>query len=505
MKYLVHLVLVVFWCTVAAADPAPLEAPETANEILREFNTAWDEENWENLIDAGRRLTAHPLFEQQDTEFRFFITIRYGFGQFNTENYQAALALFDTAETLSDDHAIVHYFRYITQIELESWANAFADFVDLSEENPDLFSDIRLNRVFAGLNGLRDSGDDLLHRQMLDLALTRYEPESPFSTLDFMRVRRANLLIEDGDNDAAREIIEAIIVPSALSRIRADRDFDVFWNRDWFESVTNARMSHEAYLNHLNDLIAEHPLDLSGRHSRVQILAGLGRLEEAENEARSAHDELTSGTPFSDADEYATWLLNEWAYILYALGRIDEADAIMERSMELAEGRSLNVSQTINYGALLISQARYQEGLDTLDLMEDRSASSYGDMWVWSGRVCGNHHLGNLAVRDTYLSRMSDGWDDNPAAYQRALICTNMTDEAAALMIRRLEHPSHRDGALQALQRLTPLHSIPEFENSQRWAAAVDALAEREDIQRALEPVGRIETHDILSIYWGEY
>ncbi len=85
--------------------------------------------------------------------------------------------------------------------------------------------------------------------------------------------------------------------------------------------------------------------------------------------------------------------------------------------------------------------------------------------------------------------------DPRPEALQFGLLCAERMDEAAALMIARLEDEEERWNALRQLQIYAqPPHVLP-------YRAVVDAriaaLRDRPDVANATERVGRILTWSI--------
>ena len=175
---------------------------------------------------------------------------------------------------------------------------------------------------------------------------------------------------------------------------------------------------------------------------------------------------------------------------------MEEANQLMADAASLPEFGGGNVSQVINYAFRLADQELYRDALDQVNAIAETDASDFGLMFIWSISACAHHALGDEAARDDNLARLRENWTDNGWAYQDALMCTGQTEAAAAFLIERINDPNERDSALSGLQRIAPY-----FENTPLAKHALDdhafkALADREDVRRAVDAHGRILAYD---------
>jgi hypothetical protein len=100
------------------------------------------------------------------------------------------------------------------------------------------------------------------------------------------------------------------------------------------------------------------------------------------------------------------------------------------------------------------------------------------------------------------LSYLRENVEENYSALQRALICADAADEAAALYVRRLENAAERGGALIALQSWAPDLAPLPFRAELR--GRLDAIRARSDVESALSAVGRVQEIPLPLSYWGD-
>ena len=94
----------------------------------------------------------------------------------------------------------------------------------------------------------------------------------------------------------------------------------------------------------------------------------------------------------------------------------------------------------------------------------------------------------DAAGSEQYLTYLREHERDSPGTLQDALFHVGRTDEAAQVLIRRLEDPLGRRGALLDVQEYVPLvaPAIVEDENRRR-----EAWLQRPDIKSEIAKVGR--------------
>ena len=506
----VFIVFTVFFFTFmpiekVEAAPENVATPVDVNAVLRTFNTAWDDDDWDTANTSGSQLISLPIFDQQSDEFQYSILARLGFTRRMVGDFDGALEAWNQADGVSSDPSLLQYWRVYLFNQTENWQAATENLILLADTNKDLLNSIRIQLVFQILNGLRDA--DLVDREigLMYSLLENYVPEEPFTTLEFIRLRQARRLVQLDDLAGALYQIQRLTRGDTRASIRTESAFAELWENSSFDILTNVQSGVEAQLALAQRQTEENPEYLEPISNHIRALLTLDRAEEAEAIGRATYLRLTNGEAFLDADENSSWLMNEYAYSLYALDRLEEANSVMRRAAGFVEGQNPNVSQTINLASMLTYQERYQDALEVLQVMDERPASPYGDMWVWATRACSFHMLGNRMQSEANIALLSENWEDNPSAYQKATICTERHDDAAELMIQRLQDPTHAPGALEAMQIRNPLMVSSRMPNVRIWSERVDQLANHPDVAEALLSVGRIEEVDIIDHYWGNF
>lgn len=348
-------------------------------------------------------------------------------------------------------------------------------------------------RMLGQLRRAADEADESGDRSLAlyeSLLRAAYVPEAPYND-DFLRMSHARLLLDRGRVDEARERlatvtdIESVVqmrVESLFEPLRADREFAPRLDlpaavaRDLDRSratLDTTPPTMEAVYLHM------HKLFIARGYDEALALADRVLAQHAEDPQA-----------YADADEYRKWVLNTRGYVLYELGRPDEARAMLAEAAGLAEHGEPNVSNIINYAGYLVDEGRGAEAMALLPKIGD--ASPYGQGWIEAVRSCAGVLQEDEAARSAGLDYLKAHEADNPAALSRALLCSDDVDGAAALMIRRLGAISTRGDALLALQGRI------ESPGDTRWFRArllerFERLRAREDVRAAAAAVGRIE------------
>jgi hypothetical protein len=179
--------------------------------------------------------------------------------------------------------------------------------------------------------------------------------------------------------------------------------------------------------------------------------------------------------------------------VLFMLGRWDDAVIQMKAASRLKEGGSANVSQVINLGELYNRLERPADA--RADLKEVGTMSSFGEMERADAELSAALQLGDSAESTRLLDYMREHQDEAIASYEDALIMANRLDDAAKLLISRLEDPEKRIPALMAVQHYDesgPPASLPRArELTRRWTE----VTSRADVRSAIAKVGIIGTY----------
>lgn len=378
-------------------------------------------------------------------------------------------------------------------------------FLALSENNQRALSELPSRLAWGVIRAAKklDEDDAAALRVHDILARTNYlPPENPND--DYLRMDHARLLLRAGMNERASVRLETITSPRLIMTMRVDRTFDAL-RTEAFQGRLDVLAAAEADFERAQRAQTADARKLALVVELGQALRALGRFEEARalldrhiKRAQSAD----GPSVYSDIEEQLNWALNELAYVYYDLGRAAEARETFGLSIAVGEDGEWSVSQVINFASMLESEGR---GADALEVLRTTGrASPYGDMWVASVRVCAADQTGNRRLRDEALAFVREHEADNRAAAARALLCVNDIEGAAAAYIRRLADEESRADALLALQDY-PERSDAVFPRDDILRQRLEIVRDRADVRAAIEAVGRVEQVPLRGVYWGDF
>jgi tetratricopeptide (TPR) repeat protein len=295
-------------------------------------------------------------------------------------------------------------------------------------------------------------------------------------------------LVETGDMPRATEVAARIDAPEIILAFRVDKRFDglVRARSGGFDIERVMKRERE----HIGALREQHPKRLSHIVDALELDVRDGHAGRAlaladEVIARVAADGMAA---YTDSDDHYIWVLNSRARALTRLGRWDDAVAQFRKAARRPENGGMNVSQVLNLARLL---ARLERPDDVEEAMEELGGMSpFGRMQLALNRVMAAAAKGDAAALDAQLAAMRADRTESMGTYQAALVQADRIDEAAALLIERLRSDDWRSDALEEMQTYADVAQAPrDTLHIARWRA----ILERQDVQDALDAVGRIE------------
>lgn len=301
------------------------------------------------------------------------------------------------------------------------------------------------------------------------------------------------------DVAAMRATLAPVDDPDSLISIALDRRFEPLWPEmeaagrfDW-KAVADANVANK------RALLAREPDRLSNIMALMDALRLTGGAEEARTLGEAARARLATPGAFVDQEDNSPWLLLSLTSALGDLGREAESDALFRQLIPVSDKTSDRISQRVNWSGDLINAGRAAEALTLLQEIGDKDGSPYGIGWRDSGMVCALSDIDRKRAT-ALLARMAPKWEDNPAAVYQAQLCLGRVDEAAALLVRRLESPRHRDGAISA--NLTGSRgALPRTPFIARVVETRDKVLARPEVIKALARYSR----PIKVPYGGDY
>lgn len=315
----------------------------------------------------------------------------------------------------------------------------------------------------------------------------------------------ARLLRDESMTSRAAAIIREVTNPTDIAEFLIDKRFDSLRGFEGMPVLSDMPAQLQTYLKDAELKSQQHPDLLDGALRYISALRTSGEFIKAQEVAASIAanmGESAENSPYKDYDDKASWLLNEWAYTLYDLGRNDEARAALRKAAGTVEFDDVNVSQLINLSSLLVSEGRFDEALSEISKLKEDKTSPYGMMWAKSVEVCASAFQDRLDGARATLTYMQAHGEDNVSALSKALVCADDIDAAAALYIKRLQDPAQSIAALKALQTTISAPAILPYDVilNERF----DRMKARADVQDAIDDVGRVMSFPFYTTYWGD-
>ena len=380
--------------------------------------------------------------------------------------------------------------RLRAAVSAEDWSDAAHSVIRIAQKWPDSVSDLEpreLYRTVAKAPHLDDTRYELL-KALFDAKFKRPGTDS------YWWRDLALMQIERGDRDGALASLSALTNPYAMIGVLADNRFKDI--RDSLPQPLDVSGAARRVVETDYKRVADNPSKLASVNGLASdLLAGL-RAAEALKVLDSVIEK--AGTPdgrksYKDFNEQYVWILDTRSRALFMLGRWDDAVTQMQAASRLKEDGSPNTSQVINLGELYNRLQR--PGDARAALKEVGAMSPYGEMERADVELSAALQLEDSAESTRLLDYMREHQDDAIGSYEDALIMANRLDDAAKLLISRLEDPEKRIQALMAVQHYDqsgPPASLPRAQElARRWTE----LTSRADVRAAVARVGSVGTY----------
>lgn len=314
------------------------------------------------------------------------------------------------------------------------------------------------------------------------------EPADLWSELTLM-------LLERKDVDRAVQVAARATTPYVLIGMRVDKRFEpvVKANPERFD-IDRAVVREIA---DLRKAVERSPRSLEVLLGLTSTLLAARKYEEVLKLTYEASTRALSATrdaaPYDDADRYLIWVMNDRSSAFAGLNRHEEAADELVRARRYEEFGGKNVSQAINLAYRYSVMGRSKDALDALGEV-GTEMTSFGAMHVEAVRLAAAVQMKNAPEVARSLAFMREHRADAPSAFLWALVRANQIDEAAAWLITRLEDPRERLAALLDIQQYA--ESTPTPAQSE-WRVRWKKLIARQDVQSAVEKVGKIERFNL--------
>ena len=334
----------------------------------------------------------------------------------------------------------------------------------LQEQNPDTDREM--------LDALFDAG-------WLDGGI---EPSNLWRDLALLHIER---------NDVARATAVALRITSAQAALsmRVDRRFDPITLKrpkefDVDRLIAAAIKAAQERVKAQPDKL-EHLADLQG------LLLITGQYARVLSISDTVLDHAGRGDgprTYTDFDDKYPWVLDNRSRAFKRQGRWDDAVHVEVLAARRPEHGGMNVSQLINLGGLYADLGLPDKAADTI--VELGNMSPFGRMQLESVKLRIAVAKNDAAAIAASMDYQREHRADAIATWEDALLLCGKLDEAASLLIERLQKPAWRNAALVDMQHYADVTETPtEKLIHDRW----NTVTARPDVQAAMQKVGRVE------------
>ncbi len=470
-----------------AAEPAPTVVPGTdIFDVIESGRQALLADKYADAAKAIDNVMTMPQFAALDSAAQFQVFLIGAFADSGREDYLGAHEFMMLATELPEAKAEHWFMRAEYASWIEAWPDALIAATTIAKRWPAALA--TGNALLVSRIAYRSKDPELMNALFAAKFTLEWgsEPDGLWRELITDALEHNNLR-------RARELSKRLQNPSTLLHMRVDRRFDALVKAEPRTFDLPAAVERER--KRLSKAVAANPRSLSVRVQYGYALLAAGRFTELltlTDEIISRTAAAAAGSPsFDDIPDQLNWIYNHKADSLRALGRWEEALAVMEAARKKAEEGGDNVSQAINLGWHYVDYGRPQDALEALEGIDwARSLSPYGRMQLQHVRYRAYLQLANAAEADNVFAYLREHREDAEDTWQLALIDAGDFDGAAALLISRLRDTQHRADALGEVQEYRPLPRLPrQAEERARW----EKLLMRSDVAAAITDVGRRE------------
>lgn len=482
----------------ASVSPTPGNKGESSaavTDALELVQRAFEDVRRNNTEAAGTELdkAMHaPGFSELPEDTRYRTVFVASLVAWETSQNEKAHGLAVQATDFPEADNTAWIVRFSSAFAIRDYGDTAHSLTMFAQRWPDKLGDIVPGAVMQLHYQLKLAHDDKTDRLMLDELFdagwqTRgIEPSNLWRDLALQHLQRG---------EVARATKVALRVTSgqvALS-MQVDKRFDAITlaHPDAFDvdrliaaeiTATNAQIAaHPDQLQPVTDL--QELYLITGRYPKVLSISDAAVARAEKREGAKAY------TDFSDR---YNWILDNRSRAFKRQGQWDKAIATEALAARIPEQGGINVSQSINLGELYAELDQPDNAATAIIQLGDLTPIGQMQLEGVKLRIAVDRHDEQAASAAMAYLRAHRA--EEPDTLQDALLLRGKLDEAAALLIERLENPDWRTDALVDMQHyadvvLTPLEKAIHY----RW----NTVTARPDVQAALQKVGRVEKFNI--------
>ncbi|MBI1686824.1 hypothetical protein [Caulobacter hibisci] len=311
-------------------------------------------------------------------------------------------------------------------------------------------------------------------------------------------LQEATFAAEAGDMTRAAAVLSRATQLPTLMAVYQDRRFEPLWPEMAAAGRFDWRALETTRLAGIDERIRREPRRLELVVERIKALNNLQRYDEARAVGADYVARMKRKDAFDDLEDQKAWVLYAYANVLSALGETAPADGALAAG---ADGQD-KISQNVNRAALQLTLGHPAQALEAIEKVPPGYGTAYGRMVVASSKLCALAQLDRRPEAEAELAGLRSNWRDNPSAALQGLACLEQDDEAAAVLVRWLQDPTLRGGALAWFRHGAPSPAAKAAEAMRpAFLRRQSALKTRPEVQAALAKVGRSLAVDLGGDY----
>jgi tetratricopeptide (TPR) repeat protein len=493
------LVVALLWLAPAVVQA---QGSSAVYELVEQGRQALVADKYADSLAALRKAIARPEFVSSDPGLQYFAYYLASFAAGGVGNDKAAYDYAVSATRFNDADGDTWIRRAGMAAQLDQWDDAALSLLTTAQKYPKaLVPDMYHGRLVHSV--VRELGKKPgLHKQRLELLNALFDAgfKASYNTEPgWLWQLLATDALDRKDMKRAREVTRRINDPSVLLNMRIDKRYDALVAEDAkaFDLTTAAERHARQYKKAMSD----NPKDLGATVQYGYALYTLGKFDELLALADGVITQVEkSSRPeglYEDIDDNLNWIYNHKATALRALGKWEEAAAVLAGWERNPRNRDDKVSQAINLGFFYNELGRPDDALKAVNGVEDKGVSDYGRIQFQFVRFQAYQQLGKASEAREVATWLLEHKADDMETAQGTLLESGDVDGAAALLISRLKDAEERSSVLSEIQMYA---QTPRTERQKKLDAQREALLTRADVVAAVAEYGRREKLPIYSL-----
>jgi len=475
--------------------PDRIAAVEDINERIAKAAEKITKQDWTAALPLIKAVIESPAFEDLPVERRHAMLTSASGVALQLNDNQLAQSYAKRATALPNAMPVNWQVRFYASLGMADMTDAAVSLTEIAKQTPKALADIKDPSVIFRILGESKKSTAPQYFGLLEaLYGANWKIDGLFEPYTVWR-DYALALLERGRPVDAKHVATRLKQPSVVISVRVDKRFDQIVKSA--PRVFDIDKAVETDIANLREIVRQSPRALQSIIELTYALLKAHRYDEALSLTDVVMQNVKgagSQPAYDDINDNLIWILNNRAIALGGLGRRDEELEILVRAARRPEHGDPNVSQAINLGQFYCDLGRPKDAL--FAILDVGKTSPYGQSQLETVHLCAALQLGDKDAAASALNYLKDHQNDSPRTYQSALGLTGDYDGAAALLIQRLNDPSMRADALTEVQNyMDPADLEWPVKSRERFQVVVN----RDDVQKAIHKVGRIESFNLRS------